>query len=121
MEQGDYINNLLDADDVELKDPGDIKLFHRLCQAKSEGDAAANTISQLRMEIERLVVLVNNRQGRFDALSNLLYEAKMEAEIKPDETESEATSTPAEELPPAPVDILPLEDPPSEPTLSENN
>ncbi len=120
VEQGDYINSLLDTDGNELTDPESTKLFHRLRQAKGEGDTAAGTISRLQEEVNRLGVLINNRQGRFDALANLLYEAK---------TEAEATPTPAEELPPAleevpaqPADVTPSEEkPPAEPIMSENN
>lgn len=74
-DQKAHINQLLDSNGAALEG-ADAELFRRLQQAKAEGDEAFLGIGRLRDEITRYEVMVQNRQGRFDALAELLAESR---------------------------------------------
>ena len=73
----EYIANLQATNGDGLKGNA-IKLFTRLRQAKAEGDTAVDGADRLRVEIKRLESMANNRQGRFEATADLLYESYIE-------------------------------------------
>lgn len=76
-----YINLLLDTNGEGLDDEA-LSLFERLRAAKAEGDEAAAGARRLRNEATRLDVMVTNRQGRFDAIADLLI-AKRDTDGEP--------------------------------------
>ncbi len=72
-----YINELIESNGKDLSTPA-AALFARLRQAKAEGDNAVAAVERLRAEATRYEVMAQNRQGRFDALAELLVDKNAE-------------------------------------------
>jgi hypothetical protein len=101
-EEKTYINHLLDSNGADLEDEAR-DLFVRLQAAKAEGDAAAHGAARLRDEAANLEVSVINRQGRFDALSELLVASRItDVPLKDPGPGPESPEDPTHETEPAP-------------------
>ncbi len=127
QEQNAYINQLLDDPSAaDLNEVGK-DLLRKMKEARDEGNHALNMIAGIRAEIPKLQVQAENRQGRFDALSDLLIEeeenrqlkaaadaALAEEKAKATEAEKAAdapTEDPEPEVIPASLPLAPLPEP----------
>lgn len=82
QEKKDYISNLLDDPSAADLNEAGKDLLRKMKEARDEGNHALSMINGLQTEIPKLQAQAENRQGRFDVLSDILIEEEDNRQLK---------------------------------------